>query len=310
MSQTTGARGPSRRSFVGGVLALGAGGLLAGCASGTTGGSTSTPVVSLPATGTASPSPTGTATASRTPGPASSSASPAPDLEAIAGRYQQLAPTQWGLETSGVVLRSDARSIALTLDACGGPSGSGVDTDLIDFLRAEQIPATLFLNSRWIQTNRSVVDELAGDTLFELANHGTRHLPLSVNGRKAYGIQGTRSVAEALDEVFENHESMARITGVAPRFFRSGTAHYDDVAAQLVREFGEIPVNFDVNGDGGATFSTGQVKAAVGTARPGSIIIAHMNQPNGATAEGLAAALAQLRSQGHVFAHLGDVGLR
>lgn len=304
MSQTAGARGHSRRSLVGGVLALGAGALFAGCSRGSTVPSTATP------TRTPGPAATSSGPVETSSSPVATSSSPAPDLEAIAGRYQHLVPTEWGLETTGVVLRSDARPIGLTLDACGGPSGSGVDTDLLDFLRAEQIPATLFLNLRWIQTNRALVDELAGDDLFELANHGTRHLPLSVNGRKAYGIQGTGSVAEALDEVYENHESMTRITGVAPRFFRSGTAYYDEVAAQLVRELGEIPVNFDVNGDAGATFSASQVKAAVSTARPGSIIIAHLNQPNGDTAEGLAAALAQLRSNGQVFAHLGDLGLR
>lgn len=283
---------------------MGAGGLLAGCARGATGGSESVTVAS-PGPSSGSPN----LTAAATPTPATTSSSPTPDLAGIAGRYQQLVPAEWGLETTGVVLRSDARPIAVTLDACGGPSGSAVDTDLLDFLREEQIPATLFLNSRWIQANRGLVDELAADTLFELANHGTRHLPLSVNGRQAYGIQGTGSVGEVLDEVYENHESMTRITGVAPRFFRSGTAYYDEVAAQLVRELGEIPVNFDVNGDAGATFTTSQVKAAVSAARSGSIIIAHMNQPNGSTAEGLAAALVKLRNDGHSFAQLGDLGL-
>lgn len=233
----------------------------------------------------------------------------AADVQALAARYEGRTPTQWGLEVDDVVLRSDSRAIALTLDACGGPSGSGVDTDLLDFLRAEQIPATLFLNSRWIQANRRVVDELAAEDLFELANHGTRHRPLSVTGREAYGINGTTSVTEAIDEVHANHEQLAAITGRAPRFFRPGTAYFDDIGVALVRELGEIPVNFDVNGDAGATFTAGQVASTVAAARPGSIIIGHMNQPNGDTAEGLAVALPKLRAAGHTFARLGEVGL-
>ena len=219
-------------------------------------------------------------------------------------------PTAWGLEVEEVVLRSESPSVVLTLDACGGPGGEGVDTDLIELLRAQAVPATLFLNARWIEANRAVVDDLAGDDLFELANHGTRHLPLSVSGREAYGIPGTRSVAEAVDEVYGNHELMTAVTGSAPRFFRPGTAYFDDVAVDLVRELGEVPVNFDVNGDAGATFSAAQVAAAVGMVRPGSIIIGHMNQPGGDTAEGLAVALPQLLAAGHTFARLGDVGLR
>lgn len=228
-------------------------------------------------------------------------------LDSVAQRYAGREPTSWGLDVEGVVLRSGTDAIALTLDACGGPGGNGVDTALLDLLRTERIPATLFLNARWIEAQPALVAELAAEELFELANHGTEHLPLSVTGRAAYGIRGTHDVAEVIDEVYANHELLLGITGTAPRFFRPGTAHLDDVAAALVRELGEIPVNFDVNGDAGASFTADQVASAVSAARPGSIIIGHMNRPDGATAEGLATALATLRDAGHRFARLGDL---
>jgi peptidoglycan/xylan/chitin deacetylase (PgdA/CDA1 family) len=91
--------------------------------------------------------------------------------------------------------------IALTFDACGGPGGSGYDRALIDFLRRREIPATLFINSRWIDANPAIFRRLAAEPLFEIANHGTRHRPLSVTGRSAYGIPGTRSAAEVYDEI-------------------------------------------------------------------------------------------------------------
>src|SRR5258708_792652 len=91
------------------------------------------------------------------------------------------------------------RVIALTFDACGGPGGSGYDQALIDFLRRRQVPATLFLNSRWIDANPAAFHLLAAEPLFEIGNHGTRHRPLSVTGRSAYGIPGTRSAGEAYD---------------------------------------------------------------------------------------------------------------
>lgn len=293
----------SRRRFLGGVLgaslAVGTGAALSGCAPVSTGpgaAASGAPAAVVTPSPTVTPTPTAAALSEQR-------------LAAVTQRFQGRTPTAWGLETQGVVLRNAQQAIALTFDACGGRDGSGVDTALLSLLRAQQVPATLFLNSRWIEANRALADQLAADDLFELANHGTRHLPLSVSGRSAYGIKGTGSVREVVDEVAGNHDLLVRLTGKEPRHFRPGTAYYDDVAVQIVRDLGEIPVNFDVNGDAGATFSTDQVVSAVGTARHGSIIISHMNQPKGMTAKGYAVALPKLKKAGFTFARLTDLHL-
>ena len=117
------------------------------------------------------------------------------------------------------------------------------------------MPATLFLNSRWIDANPAASGHLAGEPLFEIANHGTRHLPLSVTGRSAYGISGTRNAGEVYDEVALNQAKLSRLLGVPPRFFRAGTAYCDDVAARIVTAMADRLVSFSVNGDGGATFT-------------------------------------------------------
>jgi peptidoglycan/xylan/chitin deacetylase (PgdA/CDA1 family) len=196
--------------------------------------------------------------------------------------------------------------IALTFDACGGPGGSGYDQRLIDFLRRQEVPATLFLNSRWIDANSAVFRRLAHEPLFEIANHGTRHRPLSVTGRSAYGIAGTRNAGEVYDEVAGNQIKLARLLGAPPRFFRSGTAYCDDVAARIVTDLGERVVSFSVNGDGGATFTPEQVRRTVAAARGGSIVICHMNQPRSGTARGIAAAVPHLLASGYRFVRLSD----
>ncbi len=148
--------------------------------------------------------------------------------------------------------------------------GSGCDHALLNTLRRHKVPATLFVNSRWLHANPpSLSAELALDPLFELANHGTAHLPLSVNGRAAYGIHGTSTVAAAYDELMGNQAILQEISGKVPQFFRPGTAFYDDVAVEVTRRLGMLPVNFTVNGDGGATFSAATVAAEVGGRRPG-----------------------------------------
>jgi len=233
---------------------------------------------------------------------------PAVTRAGIVARYGHAVPRTWGFDAPGVVhaLPTTKRVIALTFDACGGPGGSGYDEALIGFLRKREVPATLFLNSRWIDANPAVFRRLAAEPLFEIANHGTRHLPLSVTGRSAYGIPGTRSAAEVYDEIAGNHAKLARLLGAPPRFFRSGTAYCDDVAARIVTDLGERFVGFSVNGDGGATFTSEQVGRTVAAAPGGSIVLCHMNQPRSGTARGIATAVPHLLTSGHRFVRLSD----
>lgn len=235
-------------------------------------------------------------------------AAPEVTRAAAIARYGSARPSDWGFDAPGVLtaLPPAQRAVALTFDACGGPGGSAYDKDLIGFLRSRKVPATLFINSRWIDAHPAVFRTLAADPLFEIANHGTRHRPLSVSGRSAYGIPGTRDAGEVYDEVAGNHGRLTRLLGRPPRFFRSGTAYYDDVASRIVGALGERPVSFTVNGDGGATFTPEQVHTAVVAARPGSIVIGHLNQPEGGTAEGIATAVPQLLASGHRFIRLSD----
>jgi peptidoglycan/xylan/chitin deacetylase (PgdA/CDA1 family) len=226
----------------------------------------------------------------------------------VVARYGSLRPDTWGFGGPGVVrdLDTSRRVIALTFDACGGRGGSGYDQALIGFLRRREVPATLFLNSRWIDANPAAFGRLAGEPLFEIANHGTRHLPLSVTGRSAYGISGTRNAGEVYDEVALNQAKLSRLLGVPPRFFRAGTAYCDDVAARIVTAMADRLVSFSVNGDGGATFTPWQVRSTVTAAPGGSIVICHMNHPESGTAQGIAASVPNLQARGYRFVRLSD----
>ena len=69
----------------------------------------------------------------------------------IISKYVAIVPREWGESVAGVKTRlaTQEKVIALTFDACGS-AGDGYDKDLIDYLEQEQIPATLFINDRWI----------------------------------------------------------------------------------------------------------------------------------------------------------------
>jgi peptidoglycan/xylan/chitin deacetylase (PgdA/CDA1 family) len=230
----------------------------------------------------------------------------------LINRYQGVVPKEWGENVTGILthLYTNEKVIALTFDACGGPNGSGYDAELIYFLRQWKIPATLFINYRWIDANYWTFMALSKLPQFEIENHGYLHRPLSVIGKSAWGIKGTANVADIVDEVQMNHRKIQSLTGRAPKFFRSGTAYYDDVAVRVVNDLGELPVNYNVLGDAGATFNKEQVKNALLSAKPGSIVIMHMNQPTGETAEGVMAAIPELVKQGYRFVKLTEFPLQ
>lgn len=225
-------------------------------------------------------------------------------------KYQ--VPKEWGEYVTGVKSRLDTsdKVIALTFDACGGANGSKYDAELIYFLRQQNIPSTLFINSRWIDANYWTFKALNNIPLFELENHGTEHRPLSINGKSAWGIKGTENVSQMVDEVLNNHRKMEQLTGKAPKYFRSGTAYYDEFGVKVANEIGEQIVNFNVLGDAGATFKKEQVRDALLRAEPGSIVLLHMNQPDGETAEGVKLAIPLLKQKGFSFVRLNQYNLR
>jgi peptidoglycan/xylan/chitin deacetylase (PgdA/CDA1 family) len=251
----------------------------------------------------------GAGTPGATPIPHASSATAPPAAAVLPTRAEIVAefagrkPKTFGLFLPGAV-RHGKRRMALTFDACGGPRGSRYDKAVITTLRKAKVPATLFLNSRWIEAHRSLAAELAADPLFEIGNHGWLHRPLTVGGQSAYGIAGSRSAGEAYDEIVRGLDAVAELTGSRPLWFRPGTAYADDVGMAIARRLGVRVAAFSVNADYGATASKAVVVRNLRKARSKDIVLSHFNQPGGKTAEGLAKALPKMIRSGRHFATL------
>ncbi len=219
-------------------------------------------------------------------------------------------PKQWGENVTGVVttFSSETKEIALTFDACGGSfRSSQYDAELIAYLTENRIPSTLFINARWIKSNPEIFKALSANPLFEIANHGTAHRPLSVNGKSIYNIAGTSSPEEVEREINGNGDLIEKLTGKRPRFFRSGTAYYDEQAVAIARHNGVEIGGFSVLGDAGATFSADKVAHQIANAKSGDIILLHMNHPESGTREGVKEAVEKLKAQGFNFVRLSDV---
>lgn len=230
----------------------------------------------------------------------------------VSARFSGKKPLHWGENVPGVrtQLATTEKVIALTLDACGSARGKGVDARLMDFLARERIPATLFINARWIDANPELFRQLAANPLFEIANHGLLHKPASVSGRSVYGIHGTKDADELVDEIELNARKIETITGKRPKLYRSGTAYYDEVAVEIAAELRHEVAGFSVLGDAGATYTAAQVKSALLGTAAGDVILCHMNHPESGTGAGIIAAVPELKRRGFSFVRMSDYPLK
>ena len=195
-----------------------------------------------------------------------------------------------------------AQSVALTLDACGG----AYDAAIVRLLVQQQVPATVFVTRRWLRRNPQGLRELlAHPQLFELQDHGAEHVPAMLGGR-LYGMPGRRNLAELHDEVQGGAQAVAAATGRAPRWYRGAGAAYDAAGLAQVAALGLPVAGFSLNADDGAQLRAPAVARRLLAARPGDVILAHMNHPLSGTAAGLATALPVLQRRGLRFVTLGQ----
>lgn len=201
----------------------------------------------------------------------------------------------------------DHKVLALTFDACGGRN-DGYNKDLIDYLRAERIPATLFVTGVWIDKYPEIFAELAADPLFEIENHGLMHRTCSIDGKTAYRIKATRDVGDVVDEMELNARKIAAVSGRRPLFFRSATAFTDEASVQIARSLGMEVISYDIlSGDAMRSSVKTMARNIVKGARHGAVVIMHFNHPEWREVDALKAAVPALRLDGYTFARLADL---
>jgi peptidoglycan/xylan/chitin deacetylase (PgdA/CDA1 family) len=190
--------------------------------------------------------------------------------------FANASPGHWGAFVKGVDedLVTQKKIIALTFDACGNKSNK-YNAALIDYLRAEHIPATWFVSGKWIDDNLETFLMLSKDTLFEIENHGFNHQPCSVDGESMYGIKGTPDVPDAFDEIEANERKIEKLSGRRPLFYRSATAFTDEACAKIARLLGITIVSFDVLSGDAMPFASPAViaKNVLQNSKPGAIVI-------------------------------------
>lgn len=201
-----------------------------------------------------------------------------------------------------------SKSITLTFDLCGGKGGDQFDKKLIELLKKEKVPATIFISGLWLDTHPKLVKQLAQEPLFTIANHGLNHQPCSTQGKAKYHITGTANTSAAIDEIELNARKILALTGHWPRYYRPGTACGDSWCAQVAHALNQNLIGYDILlGDSESqTTLTQMIQKGKNSLFPGAILLLHANHPERFTAEALAQLIPYWRKQGWNFVPLSQ----
>lgn len=188
-------------------------------------------------------------------------------------------------------------AVVLTFDACAAKDAT-YDQEVIETLRREKVPATLFLSGRWMERFPKHTRALAADPLFEIGVHGHRHRnPLLANDAK-------------LEEEFARPLAiLKKLTGLTAKLYRAPFAVIDERVEKAATKHGLIVVQYDLaSGDPDPKISEEKLATHVTTrARNGSIVVLHMNGRGWKTAKALPKIISGLRARGFTFAHASEM---
>lgn len=211
---------------------------------------------------------------------------------------------------------TDKKIVALTFDADMTPGmlselksrrvSSWYNEKVIEVLRQEQVPATLFLTGLWIETYSEATKQLSADPLFELGSHSYSHGAFHSPCYRLFPIPESKQAAE----VQKTDDLLRQYAASYKKYFRFPGLCSDAAAVKKVEDQGYTVIGGDV--DGADAFEKNPKWIAsdvVSHVRPGSIVVLHMH--GGPNAPGTAAALPdiirKLRSEGYTFVKVSDL---
>jgi peptidoglycan/xylan/chitin deacetylase (PgdA/CDA1 family) len=188
--------------------------------------------------------------------------------------------------------------VAFTFDACAtGEQANGFDRAVYDILKREQIPTTVFLSGRWIETHRDEARELAAAPWVELGNHSYSHPHL-------VGLPEARLA----DELARTEELIGQL-GRHSVAFRPPAGIWDQRVLKAAAGRRLPTVLWDVvSGDaGGHVPAPTMVEVVSRSVRAGSIVIFHINGRGPFTKDALPLIIENLRQRGFRFVRLSEL---
>ncbi|GIE31130.1 hypothetical protein Ait01nite_041750 [Actinoplanes italicus] len=200
----------------------------------------------------------------------------------------------------------ELKRVALTFDADmtdamsarlrRGEVKSYANLRLLGLLEQRRIPATFFVTGQWAEEYPEVTRRIAGNPLFEVANHSYEHAAFTGD---CYNLPRVEP-ADMTEDVAKTFRVIEPFGGRQTRYFRFPGLCHDRAALRALAPLGVTVVDGDVvSGDPFARGPDPVVKAVLSQVKPGSVIILHVTEANALyTDDALPAILAGLRRRG------------
>lgn len=195
--------------------------------------------------------------------------------------------------TQGMKSRLDEKKVA-----------AWYDPKLIEELKAEDVPATVFVTGMFAEIYPDLIKELSADGRFSIENHTYDH---SAFAWPCFGLRALKTDDEKRAEIRRTQAILESLTGKTPTLFRyPGLCGHDPHDDALVAAFG-LAVNDGtlVSGDAFSRHPERIVRAVLGRVKDGSVVVMHLGGPNApSTAAAVAELVPLLRAKGYRFAKL------
>ena len=245
------------------------------------------------------------------------------DFDGVPREAETLAPSQ-PIEQAmrGAIRRVELpkgeKLIALTFDLCEQHGEvAGYDGEVIDYLRRENVKATLFAGGKWMRSHQARTEQLMTDPLFEMGNHSDTH----PNLRKLDGpalqteVLGPQRAYRATVQRLSSTQCAAKapeaVRALAPRLtlFRFPFGACNAASMNAVNDAGLLAIQWDLSTGDPDPHQTSEAiaSAMVHNARPGSIIISHANGRGWNTAAALPLAIPKLKAMGYTFVTVSEL---
>jgi len=183
--------------------------------------------------------------------------------------------------------------VALTFDACATKKqANGFDRKVFEILAREQIPATLYLSGRWVEKHPSAAKIIAAAPWIELGNHTYSHPRLTLMRKERIRMQ-IRRTNTILDKKI----------GRPALSLRPPAGAWSAKVVKIANEE-QLPVVLwsVISGDAGGHVPAARMdRTVLEQAKPGAIIIFHINKRAPFTKKALPDIIAGLREKGFHF---------
>jgi peptidoglycan/xylan/chitin deacetylase (PgdA/CDA1 family) len=207
-------------------------------------------------------------------------------------------------------VKTTKKIVALTFDADMTPKmlhmlknnevKSWYDKNVIEELKKQKVPATLFLTGMWIEAYATTTRELSENSLFEIANHSYSHPGFTSN---CYNLEDDAKVDDDY-QLKKTDELLAKNTKHYSKLFRFPGLCHDSNDLEKISKYNYQIIDGDVLGDDGFQNNVGTIMNNIlPKVKPGSIVVLHMmggpNSPK--TSEVLPYIIHDLKNRGYKF---------